>query len=184
MAFEQSSLLQSRDDGTSGLVGLPGHAAPINTRRPNARTRSEDGSSTAAGAACRPRKNNRGVADLHTAVRIREDELLDAVGRFPDRFFKPDRTSILEADLTTVDDTAARARADDRERRLSWTRKTSRLQHHPRPRTWPGLRRPLLQTLFEVTQLTAQLNGLGDVVTIGVNLPADQVPAITEAGKG
>ncbi|WP_410582688.1 hypothetical protein [Amycolatopsis sp. lyj-108] len=70
---------------------------------------------------CRPRKNNRGVADPHadlpTAVRIREDELLDAVGRFfTDRIFGPDRTSILEADLATVDDSTAQARAEDRQR--------------------------------------------------------------------
>lgn len=61
---------------------------------------------------CRPRKNNRGGADPHadlpTAVRIREDELLDAVGRFfADRIFGPDRTSIPEADLATVDDSAS-----------------------------------------------------------------------------
>lgn len=38
----------------------------------------------------------------------------NAAGRFfADRSFGPDRTSILEADLTTVDDTAAQARAED-----------------------------------------------------------------------
>ena len=41
----------------------------------------------------------------------------------------------------------------------------------------------LLQTLFEVSQLTVRLNGLGDVVTIGGKRPADQVPAIAEAGE-
>lgn len=70
---------------------------------------------------CWPRKNNRGGADPHaalpTAVRTREDELLDAVGRFfADRVFGPDRTSIPEADLATVDDSAAQVRAEDRER--------------------------------------------------------------------
>ncbi len=199
---------------------------------------------------CWPRKNNRGVADPHadlpTAVRIREDELLDAVGRFfAERIFGPDRTSILEADLATVDDTAARAREEDRERlqrqlveierkqdallrqaqdgapddpfakalrqnynELAANKNTVQAEmvqldaqdiETPAPPTpsdlslldaVPYLRvnlarapQALLQTLFEVTQLTVQLNGLGDVVTIGVKLPADQVPAIAEAGE-
>ncbi|MFI6302432.1 hypothetical protein ACIBCH_11225 [Amycolatopsis thailandensis] len=42
---------------------------------------------------------------------------------------------------------------------------------------------PLLQALFEVTQITVYLNGRGDEVTIGVKLPPDQVPAIAEAGE-
>ncbi|MEU3628382.1 hypothetical protein [Amycolatopsis coloradensis] len=34
-----------------------------------------------------------------------------------------------------------------------------------------------------MTRLTVQLNCLGDVVTIGINLPTDRVPAIAEAKK-
>lgn len=114
---------------------------------------------------------------------------------FADRIFGPDRTSILEAELATVDDTAARARVEDRER-LQRTGADIETPAPPTPSDLslldaiPYLRvnlarapQTLLQMLFEVTQLTVQLNGLGDVVTIGVNLPADQVPAIAEAGE-
>ncbi|MBE1575332.1 hypothetical protein ACFORH_33240 [Amycolatopsis roodepoortensis] len=94
-----------------------GPASPESERSSGARSLGR----TSTEDLCRPRKNNRGVAaphtDLPTAVRIRDGELLDAVGHFfADRIFGPDRTSILEADLATVDGTAARIRAEGRER--------------------------------------------------------------------
>ncbi|MFE0113693.1 recombinase family protein [Amycolatopsis sp. NPDC059019] len=70
---------------------------------------------------CWPRKNNRGGPDPHaglpTAIRIREDDLLDAVARFyADRVFGAHRHTILANDLAGFDDHAARERQTERER--------------------------------------------------------------------
>jgi site-specific DNA recombinase len=70
---------------------------------------------------CWPGKNNEGKPNLHpglpTSVRVREDELLEAVCRFyADRLFSPERRSILEGDLGAVDDSATRERDAERQR--------------------------------------------------------------------
>ncbi len=70
---------------------------------------------------CWPRKNNLATPHLHpglpASVRVREDELLEAVCRFyADRLFGPERRAILETELGGVDGTAARERAAERTR--------------------------------------------------------------------
>jgi site-specific DNA recombinase len=70
---------------------------------------------------CWPRNNNRGRPDTYTGhpktVYLREDPLLDAVGRFfADRVFGPRRQQLLAAQLATVDTRAAQARQTERER--------------------------------------------------------------------
>ncbi|SEE25578.1 Site-specific DNA recombinase [Amycolatopsis lurida] len=69
---------------------------------------------------CWPGKNNRGDtgphAGLPAAIRLREDELLEAVSAFySDRLFSPERRGIIETDLATVDDSAAQERRAERE---------------------------------------------------------------------
>ena len=71
---------------------------------------------------CWPGKNNEGKPDLHpglpSSIRVREDELLEAICRFyADRLFGPERRAILEAQLACADDTADREREAERERR-------------------------------------------------------------------
>lgn len=71
---------------------------------------------------CWPRKNNRATPHLHpglpSSVRLREDELLEAICRFyADRLFGPERRAILEAEQGGVDDHAVRAREAERTRR-------------------------------------------------------------------
>lgn len=68
---------------------------------------------------CWPGKNNQGKPALHaglpTSIRIREDELLEAICRFyADRLFGTERRAILEAELASVDDTASRERESER----------------------------------------------------------------------
>ena len=70
---------------------------------------------------CWPGKNNQGKADLHpglpTSIRVREDELLEAICRFyADRLFGTERRAILEQDLGGVDDTVDREREAERTR--------------------------------------------------------------------
>ncbi len=70
---------------------------------------------------CWPRKNNQATPELHpglpSSVRVREDELLEAICRFyADRLFGSERQAILEAELDCVDDTAAREREAERSR--------------------------------------------------------------------
>ncbi len=70
---------------------------------------------------CWPKNNNRGRPDKYAghpkAVYLREDAVLDAVsGFFADRVFGRQRRPILAADLATVDDREAQARAADRQR--------------------------------------------------------------------
>lgn len=71
---------------------------------------------------CWPRKNNLATPELHpglpASVRVREDELLEAICRFyADRLFGPERRSILETEQGGVDDTAAAEREAERSRR-------------------------------------------------------------------
>ena len=42
---------------------------------------------------------------------------------------------------------------------------------------------PLLRTLFEVTQLSVQVDDDGDRATLKITLPEDQLPEITEAAE-
>ncbi|KZB82826.1 recombinase family protein [Amycolatopsis regifaucium] len=70
---------------------------------------------------CRPSNNNRGRSDRFTdhenALYLREDALLDAVGRFfADRVFGPDRRTVLEADLAGADDHVTTERKGERAR--------------------------------------------------------------------
>ncbi|MQB01402.1 MAG: hypothetical protein GEU78_14110, partial [Actinobacteria bacterium] len=70
---------------------------------------------------CWPRNNNRGKPSAYhdhpKAVYLREDAILDAIGRFfTDRVFGPDRRHLLAADLDQTDDHAARQRQAERER--------------------------------------------------------------------
>jgi hypothetical protein len=70
---------------------------------------------------CWPGKNNQGKADLHpglpTSIRVREDELLEAICRFyADRIFGAERRAILEQDLGRIDDTAVQEREAERTR--------------------------------------------------------------------
>ncbi|MFI5557665.1 hypothetical protein ACIA2T_00165 [Amycolatopsis japonica] len=56
-------------------------------------------------------------SSLPAAIRLREDELLEAVSAFyADRLFSPGRRGIIEADLATVDDSATQERRAERER--------------------------------------------------------------------
>lgn len=70
---------------------------------------------------CWPRNNNRGREDKFAehpkATFLREDAILDAVGRFfAERVFGTDRHAILAADIAGIDDRASRGRQTERER--------------------------------------------------------------------
>ncbi|UGQ14289.1 recombinase family protein [Yinghuangia sp. ASG 101] len=85
--------------------------------------------------ACWPRANNRGRPDRHhghpKSVYIREDVLLEAIAAFySDRVFGPDRRALLTAELATLDDRAARERAQRRDRLQSTLRDLERRQRN------------------------------------------------------
>ncbi len=83
---------------------------------------------------CWPRKNNQATPDLHpglpTSIRVREDELLEAICRFyADRLFGTRRRAILEAELGGVEDAADRGREAERARRQKLLATIARQQH-------------------------------------------------------
>lgn len=83
------------------------------------------GDTKASGVAyylCWPRKNNRATPHLHpglpASIRLREDELLEAICRFyADRLFGPERRAILEVEQGSIDDHAVFEREAERTRR-------------------------------------------------------------------
>lgn len=115
----------SRDGDTANAHRLTKRKYVLRGRVHHSCGRRMTGDKKANGAAyylCWPRKNNFATPELHpglpTSVRVREDELLEAVCRFyADRLFGPERRALIEAELGGVDDTAARERAAERTRR-------------------------------------------------------------------